>query len=411
VAWENLKSIKIKGNFKLLNLKWGRLISDRPYVGHVDINAESVRLVTDDESFILDTFINPAQARIKRFYATLGNSSSIDSSGEIDFKLKNINLNIQGNNIPPDAWPPLVERYPEISGALNFNGLVKGKLSHPQADLNIEMKDIVFKPNGEKWNGKTILSGNKDSFLLHDTIIDGGYSGKLQWTRGENKGTWFTEINFDEASPQLLADILKYSERVKGHIKGFLGLNWTSSYMSGASDLSWNEGGLGPVSFDRMEFKSLMDPEKMQIKEFDFYKGSQVLKIQGDAVRKQKKWDFETVIQAQRVGGQVAFIDGELLTKGTIDPERSILEAKLSTPVLLFSDNPLENIFAQLKIDKAGWMIIGYSSDKKNNFQIESNFKSRNLKGLINLTSLSIENIAANLFPAIKKRRCPSWIF
>lgn len=387
----------LTGQFQITQFNWGRFQTKPLISGWVDVNKNTIRLTTQDKSFVLRTTIQNGLARLDEFLLSFGKNSRLSAHGKANLKTGDLNFVLDGKNVPPDLWPPLVARYPDITGAMDIQGALSGTSSLPQADGTLSFSDLKFLPTGGAWNGTAKLIGSKEKISLHDIVVDGGYSGDLTWLPKKPQGLLTGFATMIDANPRLLADILKSSEPVTGTINGQLQIDMKSSAMTGISSFTWRNGQMGTFAFDRWDFRSTLKPEKIVLDDFSILRGPQALRGNGEASFNNNFWDYNLSIQFQHWGAPSFFIDGETIAKGRANWQDLYLDAKLEAPLLLLNDYSLENISAHLTHRNKLWTFKG-SASPEISFDAGWRDDGSELSATINARAFQIEDLLARNF-------------
>ncbi|OVE78318.1 hypothetical protein BVX98_00640, partial [bacterium F11] len=195
IGFNQQHAIGLKGNFQLDQLTWGRTSKQPLIAGKVVYRNGKLSIQTNKDLLRISAHFKDEKAKLNEFQLRLGQESRISAQGTIEPKEGNYRLSVRGESIPPDMWPPLVRQYPDISGHLDFEGVLTGTNKIPHARLDIVFNRLKFIPNDSIWNGETHLLLDGESFGFKKVHVDGGYSGDI--TRKKQNGTSKWNIHMD----------------------------------------------------------------------------------------------------------------------------------------------------------------------------------------------------------------------
>ncbi len=349
----------VVGDVQIERFQWGRYKDDRVVSAKLLIDKHLVRLTAD--ALIFKASIVKAIAHIDEFHLNFGRDSRLAAIGDLDLNGNQINLSVNGQKIPPDLWPPLVERYPEITGAMNIHGTVQGELPNPSAQFDIAFNELRFIPNGGSWSGDAKLLGSADQISLQDIHMNGGYAGELTWSPRKKVGIT-TTLSFTDADPRLILDVMKSSVASAGQLNGQTQLSFLASGPVGVSSISWSNGAIGTFKFDRFDIRSTLKREKIYLDEVSLVQGARALHGQGEAIPSGNGWDFTTALQLQKWGNDKVVFDGETNLNGSFTwPELSV-HARLRAPLIWANEYSFENLDAQIKCADGRWYAEGGAS-------------------------------------------------
>ncbi len=383
-------SPSVAGNMDIEGFEWGRFRANERVDGRVTIDRKRIDFTSD--ALVLNAMIADNIVKLSNFKLDFGRGSRVAASGTIDSKEKLMDILVDGANIPPDLWPPLVSRYPMITGSMDVRGSMKGAWSGPQSTGDISFKNLKFVPSGGAWSGQAKINGSPDNVALKDIRIAGGYSGELTWASLRKNPRVQAKLSLQAANPQLLLDIIKSTAVVSGKLDGNADLLFRDALPVGVASFTWTNGGIQTFSFNELRTSMKFSGENVTLSEFSLSQDARAIHGVGEAQFKTNHWYFTSNIQFQHWGTNSFAVDGETIVTGRVGwPDLSI-ESKISAPLLWVNDFSVENITAKITREGPQWKLDG-STEKAIEFNGDFNQESEYLKGSVHAKNVRIEEI------------------
>lgn len=408
LTWGPGNKIQIKGPFELDNFSWGRMKPAGVVKGTLDGDGKHFTLATGDDSVLVDVVHSKNEINLTTFKLAFGQESSLTAQGTLKTNTGQVNGTLSGKNIPPDVWPPLVERYPDIKGGLDFEGTLFGQQKTLQANLNLIFHDLKFVSDGEPWNGSGLVVMSPPLVSLKNIHIDGGYSGEVSVKNENDQNEIGLNVTLEQARPQLFRDILKSSAAVTGVLDGFVNVTIKEGYASGQSSVSWQNGSYGSMSFDYAAAIVELNRSKINVSDLSFSWNNQTLRGFGSlSPQDSGDWSYETHLQAQQVGPPSVKLDGEVLATGQFSIPRQTIRGTLKSSALWLNGNPVGDF--KISFDRTGqWVTLQGLAAPYFDFDGRWSTQTGRLKGKITGQSLKLEDLVASYLPSMDPKDSPT---
>lgn len=389
------KPIDLDGTISIDRFRWGRFKAGQRVVGRINVNDRFVRV--DADALKLKGSVRDSVVKIDDFRITFGKDSRIAASGAFNTETKGLNFNLNANNVPPDLWPPLVERYPAITGALDVKGSVKGKWKSLLSECDVSFDNLKFIPTGSSWKGQAKLKGSPRQISLEKIDVAGGYTGQVTWMP-EQKGLFHIKAEMDGANPALFFDIFKSTAMSAGVVTGQVDLDLRDLKPVGVSSFSWSSGGIGDFQFDALGVSLRFEPGKVYFDEFMLSQGSRAIKGSGGGTSKKDGWDTTAIVQFQHWGNDTVYLDGETRWTGHISWPSLEVNGNLSAPIVWLNEFSIEDVHADIRKRGHVWIIDG-DSNKAAKFHVRFDQADQLVDGSFNARALRLEDFLAKALP------------
>ena len=99
----------------------------------LQLTPDRISATADNGGFVLAARRSGADITLSEMRLAIG-GGTMTVTGAINRDRDRIDLQLNGEDIPVDFWPPIVERYPQAAGTAGFEGRINGKLSAPSTD-------------------------------------------------------------------------------------------------------------------------------------------------------------------------------------------------------------------------------------------------------------------------------------
>lgn len=387
---------RINGRIRLGQLAWGRLSRPEPVQVRINVEDDRLEFQTDDESIDIAAQLESGGMIVDKFSVRFGTATAITGSGSISDEA-GVALSVSGQGIPPDTWPPLVRRYPAISGFLDFDGRITGHPGRLESKLDVVFRNLSFIEGGETWNGDTAFFWTGDGFTLKSVRIDGGYNGDVTWKRERGVGEWDIAATISDANPRLLWEIMKSSEAVFGKIDGDVKLGIRGGAVDGRASVAWRAGGFGNIRFDRLEGEFVASDGALKVDAFEVLSGASALRARGEIKLGAPDWRFDLALQAQQSGTERIKVDGEGFFRGTFDPSRRTMRGKVESPVLWINGFAWENLALDFEANGPSWTVAG-SLGEDGHVDGAFDQKTGRLRGVVKIARLPLKEATGKLF-------------
>ena len=388
----------VEGTFNLEELNWGRQSLHKFIAGKVRIRNDHLEVKTNEDVLNVDAKFQENGVDLEKFQIRFGGESEIAINGAFEFDKELVQLTVRGHEIPPDMWPPLVSRYPEISGHLDFEGIVGVRQKVPHAKLDVLFSKLKFVPQGGVWNGTARLLWDEERFSLRKIDVDGGYRGEITRKKGGSKGQWQINLTMNDSDPQLLLDVFKSTNLVTGTINGETEVKVEGEKFIGTSSMTWRAGSVGPFQFDHLTFKADMDPHQISFKDLFVLKGLRSFRGQLHLSPSGKKWSYRMELQSQQWGGNRISVDGGIFSEGEFSPGSGLLQGNLRSPLLWVNEYPFDNLNVEFKRSKDEWQMNG-KTDNNVSMDFLYNTQLKTLRGQFTAASINIEKLTTRFLP------------
>ena len=356
----------ITGRVDASPIRWGRLKFIGTHGATVRFTRDEVIVRADDGSISATAFRDGPHIQLQTLNLALAGAGNVSASGEVDLKTRALDLDAELDSVSPDVWPPLVERYPDISGSLSARGRVGGTIESPVAGFNLTWNSIQFHKGGAGYDGQGRLDVNDEHLSLSDAAWAGGYSGGALWHRATRR--WEANLHLADAPPNFLWDVANATGGVSGAITGQIEAHGNGTIVLDSS-FTWATGAIGAFAFDRMAGELAWNGDHIELRNASIVKGSQAVRGQVDLDRVGGAWSFDTVAQVQQWGTPPLTIDGELQGAGKFNPAARTLDVALTAPILWIADRSIEELKARLRFAKGRWTLEG-DADEHATFNI-----------------------------------------
>ncbi|MFN0118688.1 MAG: translocation/assembly module TamB domain-containing protein [Elusimicrobiota bacterium] len=348
LSYQNEDQFDARGQFSLKQFRWGRFRNEETYSGLIKIKNNSLSLVTENDAF--DVFVNRNKnnLQIQDAHINLGNNSRLEMNGDVNFVDNLINVFVNGRGIPPDVWPPLVSRFPDISGQVDFGGKVEGSIQNPNLSLSTQFSDVRLLKDGNIWQGKTKLNWTPQSLSLTEIKLSEGYVGDFAYLKEKKQSK--ININFIDANPRFIFEIFKSTLSVNGVLNGGCYLKLEDEASVGVSTFSILNGSVGGKTFDEVTFSANLKGNQISLNNFSLLSENKSLALSGNGKIIDKKINFDVLLQSQRMGTDFLFFDGEIKGRGIFDFARKTLTTDLSAPLFWINDYQWEDLKAKVDL-------------------------------------------------------------
>ncbi len=396
----NPESLLVDGSLDIDKFRWGRFKASKRVMGRININDRLVRIETD--AFKLKVSVRDLVAKVEEMRLTFGKDSRIAASGTVHLENKALDLAVNANNIPPDLWPPLVERYPAITGAMDIKGPIKGSIEKIVSDLDVSFDGLKFLPTGGSWKGSAKFHGSPDEVSLTDIQVAGGYSGDVLWTPSKREGRFKIKANLDQANPALFFDIMKSTAQSGGSVTGQVDVELRDLKPIGVSSFSWTNGLVGKFRFDALEVGAHFQGDKVLLDSFALRYGPRALQGSGEAVFRNNGWDTLATVQMQHVGTAAFYMDGEAQWEGRISWPGMDIKGTMRAPLVWLNDFSVENL--QADIQRTGPVIkVKGDANKLIHFNAAYNQSANYMDGSFHGEGLQLEEFLSKAVPDTTK--------
>lgn len=395
-------SPKLKGSFSIDNLQWGRTKKQTTTTGDLALSPTGISLTTEDGTLLFKSEQDKNQIRLEDFLVDFGAGAKISARGVYDRQDSKLNFAIDGRGIPPDIWPPLVSRYPDIAGVMDFSGTAQGTSQHPVFNINTTFKDIQFIPSGSQWNGSAAAEWSSAGFALKDIYVDGGYEGLISF----KKNVFAAEMSFVEADPKLIFDLLKSTLTTSGRLSGEARLQNDGTGFVGVSSTVWNGGQIGPVHFEEANSTIHFNKSTISIDDISVIHEVGAMRGAGTVTLQNEFAKFNITGQLQQVGFPKVKFDGEINASGVVSTKDGTGRARVSSPLLLVNDYGLEN--ADIRLENHGNIIqvLGTGANALA-FELKANQRRKTVSGHFSASDIDLSKTIAKIFTTIEEDALP----
>ncbi|MCG3203881.1 MAG: hypothetical protein KCHDKBKB_00558 [Elusimicrobia bacterium] len=394
VGLDESRSPKANGDIVLKKFQWGRMKATQEVRGKLTLNEKVIHL--DSQALDLKVNFQKSLAKVDVFRLTFDKNSTLAITGVIDLDEETLKLSIKGTDIPPDAWPPLVERYPHITGSMNIEGNMTGPWKNFKFENAIAFENLKLMPWGKTWEGKANLNATSDEISLSDIQIKGGYSGAVVWNPHKDKGEFKIDVRLQEAMPALIFEVLRSSLPAKGIIDGQLILDIRNSLPMGDCSFNWTNGSLGSFNFDQAKATLVFENHSINLTSFLIEQGPRAIRGTAKGTKNDNKWVYTGNIQFQQWGNADFSIDGETITSGYFLLPKFSFFSKLESPILWANNFSFENIKTDVSFNGQEWLINGRSND---NIWFNLNYQNptKQFQGIVKGRNINAEDLLSKL--------------
>lgn len=387
----------LSGDFSLNELKWGRHRKRENITGAVSARPDAMAITTRDESLILNLSINQDFLSLNAFKIDFGGDSYLTAQGRKNYKQGHMSFSVTGKKIPPDIWPPLVARYPDINGSLDFSGSVVGSTGNPQFYLDVLINKGQFLNNGNQWNGSTTLKLNKSELSLEKISIDGGVRGNARMIQKNKKWDVVVDLNLNESPPALFTDIFKTTVSVSGSLTGTAQLKYKNDVFLGNASMAWENGNVDQFKFDQATLQMTSEGNNIVIDDFNVIRQERALRSSGHLKNEGGLLKYTADVQMQQWGSNKYQVDGDSQLKGQLDLKNKSLVGTMTSPVLWINQYPLDALKIKYVKDneKIGLDISGNDQVKG---KAEFNFEKNQLNGNFSGKDIQIKPLTRDFF-------------
>lgn len=367
---------RVRGTFLMQDLQWARHKADRNLKGSFEFSKNGFSIDSEDGSVQTKGRLLDSTVRIHQSQFVFG-ESRVFGSGDWDVKKGTFSFSVRGDNVLPDVWPPMVDRYPDITGLLNFEGWISNAAQESnQANLDLSFRQLRFRKDGKDWSGRTRFSLRDKGFALSDIHLEGGYQGDARW---EN-ASWYLNVDMKRADPQLLADLSGSTVPWTGELNGKAEGHYSDGNVSGEAAFTWNKGKIGPVRFEKGNGRLHVDQNKIFVTELGIEQSGRAIRAEGEIGIAAPGWAYRFDVKFQRWPISTLFVDGEIMAAGTFGLREKSIAGKISTPILWINDFPIEQVEGVINKTNEKWN-VSVKSDSDLTLAGEFDTASRSLQG------------------------------
>jgi hypothetical protein len=393
----------ITGRVDASPVRWGRLRFAGTHAASIRFTREEFILRADDGSISATAFRNGPLINLQTLNVALAGAGNVSASGDIDLAKRTLDLDADLENVSADVWPPLVNRYPDISGSLSARGRIGGTIEDPTARFALSWTSLRFRAGGDGYDGEGRLELDPDVAAIRDANWARGYSGEALWHRKERR--WEARLGLEEAPPSFIWDVARASGEVSGAITGNIEARGGERLVL-RSSFTWVTGHISSFGFDQLGGGLETNGDHITLRGASLVRGSQAIRGQADLVRRGAAWSFDTVAQIQRWGVAPLTIDGEIQAEGKFNPATQAMEAAVTAPVFWIADRSLENFKARLTGSRNSLAIEGLS-DERATFRLAYDRGSGRLAGRFRARDLRMKDFFPPGKPPASERMAP----
>lgn len=382
----------LTGHVDTSALRWARLNYEGAHTSSIRLSRNDFIIRADDGSISMTAARKGPHLHIDGLTLALGKAGNISVDGDIDTVSRQLDLNVNVSGVSPDVWPPLVDRYPDLSGDVSGKGRINGSMNAPAAHFDVSWTSVRFDPDEDPYDGGGQLIFDSNQVALEHATVAKGYAGRAVWHR--NSRSWEATLRLDDADPSLLWDVANASGDASGDISGELDIQGGDTIVA-SSSFTWSTGQINDFSFDEAAGSFDWNGDRISIHGASLIKGGQAIRGQAELLKANTGWTFNSVAQVQRWGTPPLTVDGEVHAEGKVDFKKQRLDAALTTPVLWIADRSVEDLKAHLHGDDSRWTLTGTSDDKAN-FNLSVDRNSGTLGGTLAAHDLRLGDIFPN---------------
>jgi len=389
---------ELGGVFDLADLTWGRNRKNEVVKGRITLKPDRIQIDTVDKSLVVNASFTESRIEVESLKVVFGEGSAITARGNSDLAQGKFNYSINGTKIRPDIWPPLVARYPDINGSMDFSGKIFGIKYEPELNVSLLINNVQLLPEGGTWNGTMDLAWTQKTLNLKNVQLDGGYRGEVSLENNEGKWSGEANLSLDKSNPRLFTDFFKSTFPAKGFISGFAQVKFKGSSLTGVSSATWSEGEIGPANFDQAHFEARMRGNKITVENFKILKGPRALVGSGNFDLDDPLLKFNSDFHLHQVGNSKLTCDGEIHAAGEFNFKEKTGRADIRGPNLWINDFSFYDCRLLMEKNRDKWSgEINLGNKIKGNVQILSS--SQQMKGLLSVEGFKLEEIAPQIFP------------
>lgn len=379
----------VSGRVGLDGLRWGDIQMRGRHEAALRLANGRLTASADNGALLLSADVDASGVKIDDFRFSVG-GGTLTVSGRLGRRQSDaMALEIAGEGLPLSLWPPIIDRYPEASGAANVRGSVGGTLDSPTSRFDLSVAGLRIRPGSPATEATGRLSSQGRRLVFSDVVIDDTIALSAEVDRA--RGDWKLDARFTETAPQILADLAGSSSAVSGSISGFVSAQGGADPVA-SSSFTWSTGHIGNFYFDEMSAEASMSGERVRVGRATLIRGPQALRAQADLRRSGDSWTYDALAQLQRWDVAAIPLDGEIGAQGRLSVPGRTLSASLSTPMFWIADRAVESLRAELKIGRDGWTLSAAAGDDRLRVNAAVNAR-RELSGRLAARELSIEDL------------------
>ncbi len=395
----------LKGSFSIDDLQWGRTRKLTTTSGQLAMSPSGISLTTEDDTLVLTSEHDKKQIRLAVFHVDFGEGSKISARGTYARSDRGLNFAIDGRGIPPDIWPPLVARYPDISGLMDFSGNVKGTTEKPDFDMHTSFKEIRFIPTGNAWNGSATAKWNPAGFGLKEIRVDGGYEGELSIRKQEEKNVLSADLRFSDADPKLVFDLMKSTYATAGRVTGAATLRSDGGGFVGVSSTVWTGGQIGPLQFELLDSSVRFNKSTISIDDLSIIHKIGTLRAAGNISLENQFAKYNLNTQLQQVGTEKIRFDGEVSANGVFSTKDWKGRGKFTSPLLMVNDYAVDGV--TVRFENYGNIIQLSGSGNDVRFDVKANQRRRTLNGSLSAEKIDLNDTFGKIFTTLNEDALP----
>lgn len=397
---------KLQGTFSIDGLQWGRTKKQTTTEGELALSPSGISLTTADGTLVIKAEQDANETRLSNFHIDFGGGATMSARGVLNKKNQKLNFALDGRNIPPDIWPPLVSRYPEIAGDMDFSGTVGGTIDEPSFNMGTVFKTIQFIPAGSEWNGTATAEWDTSGFLLRDIAVEGGYQGIVSVKKRGEKNIVSAEMTLTDSDPKFLFDLFKSTLITQGRVSGEAKFQHDGTGMVGTSSAVWTSGKIGNFQFEKIDSLVRFDKSLITIEDISLVHNFGTLRGAGTVSFQSPYAKYNLTLQLQQVGPEKVKLDGEVNTTGVFSMKDRKGQGRFVSPLLVINDFSVENVKVRYENYDNFLQINGTGGDSVA-FDIKANHRRQSVKGQLSAFDIDLNKSLGKIFTGVSEKIFP----
>jgi len=277
----DLRTLEADGFLKVDRFAWGVHKETAPISGRLSFKKGQLLIQDLSNLFRLNASFSPEKTVLSELELSLPSGMTLSANGTVEGPERTLSLQASVKRMPVRDLPMLLERYPEISGSIDFDGRLSGTAAAPvftgTGDLNV----LKLRRTSDPVDAHTDVHWTNEEFALSPWRVGSAWEGQLRWA---DRHGWDARLKAVDGDARFLGDLILLDAPLEGKINGDFHLNVSQKGVSnweGTADVTWTRGKWGSLPFDKVRGAAKISGGVLSLKGFDVSQPSGSVHLEG----------------------------------------------------------------------------------------------------------------------------------